>query len=423
MALDNNRMGYVQRKKLFELLPPHGYRYWRQDQIIEMKKQWGGSEIHLMSAEAGPQKFQGANPRSVWIDEEPKVHGEEIWDEIYARISPGQPLDIYLTFTPLLGYSWSFRKLWDPESIERAPGVETFIFSLYDCAISRGGHYTDEEIEHFVAGYSEYERRSRVYGAYSLVGGSPYFDPDRVHACRALCPKGVSATFSVDPTNQPLLKKFGDGTTILFKERVANHRYLVGVDISGGGRKDRSVAYVIDRDDDAACVARFKSNMIDPEAFAREVVFPMARYYFNATVVPEINGEYGGAFLTSLRMIYPSRIYNQTQWDRVKNRFTGQLGWRTHEGTRGMIISALERAIREKKWKPTSSLLDEMCMMVIKDNDKVEHVEGGFDDEAFAAGLAMAVYYLNPKAKRIPEDQRVEIWERAASDELEAVIC
>ena len=38
--------------------------------------------------------------------------GEDIFGEVYARRAPGIPLRIFMTFTPLQGMSWSWRRLW-----------------------------------------------------------------------------------------------------------------------------------------------------------------------------------------------------------------------------------------------------------------------------------------------------------------------
>ena len=58
------------RQKIFSMLPP-GYRWFKQESIIRLPKPWG-SEIHLKSADAGREKFQGAGLQAAWFDEEPK---------------------------------------------------------------------------------------------------------------------------------------------------------------------------------------------------------------------------------------------------------------------------------------------------------------------------------------------------------------
>lgn len=428
VALDNKKLGFVQKQRLRDMLPPNSFREWRADGIWEMYKRYGGSQVHFMSCESGPTKFQAQSVRAVWFDEEPRPKGMEIFNETYSRMTPGQELDIWITLTPTEGYTWSRRRLldttdedylWGPDG-ERI--VESFNFSLQDCHIDNGGFLTQREIDRQWKAYRAYERNARFYGLYDRIGGSPAFDPDLVMEAQKHCPTGKRGNFSVDGATNTHLEYNQEGAWLVFEEREPYERYIMGIDVSGGGRRDRSVAYVIKKSTRAR-VARFKANNVDPERFAREFAYPALRYYNNATAVPEINADMGGAFLQSLKFTGYGNIWNEVKWDETRESFTAKQGWRTHRGTRGIIIASLERALREGLPCFTGTVLDEIAAMQVTKNERgeerVEHPDGCYDDEAIALGIALAVSWMDPYVR--PQRREEYLEEYHPDPYLEAV--
>ena len=392
VALDYGNLGHVLREKLNSYLPP-GTRYFRQEAIFKLPKPWN-SEIHVKSADSGREKFQGAGIQAAWFDEEPKGQaGEEIFGEVYARRAPGVPLRIFLTFTPLQGLSWSYRKMWNKNSEELLPGVETFQFSLYDCSKAHGGFLTDEEIETIHAGYTEYEREARVYGKYTTIGGSPYFSPKLLSACleKVGANKGEKYEIRLGAQGQPVLEPKADGNLTVYRPATDGHEYIVGVDAAGGAGRDASVASVWDRDD-LALVARWYSNKVDPDAFGSNAVLPLGKHYRNALVVVESNGEHGGTVLAQLRGRYHN-TYRNRKWNSITRKYTDEYGWRTTAVSRMRIWDSLARALREDEWTPDEGLIEEMRTVIIKECEKVEHMDGCHDDQAFASGIALAIHY------------------------------
>jgi len=422
VTLDNKKLGWVARERLKQMLPPGSFREWRADGIWEMHRKYGGSQVHFLSCESGPTKFQAQSVRAIWCDEEPRPKGMEIFNEMYSRMTPGQLLEIWLTLTPTEGYTWSRRRLLDETDEDYLLGpngekiVESFNFGLQDCHIDRGGFLTQAEIDRQWNAYRAYERNARFYGLYDRIGGSPAFDPDHVMALQKTAPRGKRARISVDTITNTHFDWRDDGDWLAYADREPGERYGMGVDVSGGGRRDRSVAYIINARTKAVC-ARFKANNVDPERFAREVAFPAARRYNNALVIPEINADMGGAFLVALKGCGYHNIWNEIEWDKVKERFTGQQGWRTTGKNRGMLIGFLERALREQLPCFTPTVLDEIAtMQVTKVNDRgeerIEHAEGCYDDEAIALALVLAAFWLRPAPKyQPPSEYREEFHE------------
>lgn len=384
------------RQKIFSMLPP-GYRYFKQESIIRLPKPWG-SEIHLKSADAGREKFQGAGLLAAWFDEEPKgIPGEEIFGEVYARRSPGVPLNIYMTFTPLHGISWAWRRLWNKESKERFPGVETFRFELYDCSISHGGYLSDEEIKTIEAGYSQWEREARVHGKF-IFSGSPYFSPKAIQETRQKCERGKSCSISMQVSSySPKVREDDAGKLLVFRPPVPGRSYIIGVDCAAGIGRDASTCVVFDREDKAV-VAEYHDNEIDPDVFGADRVLPLGLHYNSALLVVETNGEYGGAVLSTIKGRY-GNLFVRQEWDKVAMEYRNEYGFRTTLKTRGRIFATLSKYLREQEWTPSASLLDEMAMMTVEPDGKVDHPDGAHDDRVIAAGIALTVMEENPHIK------------------------
>jgi len=288
VSLDNKRLGRILRHRIKSLLPPNGYREYIQDGIFVMSKKWGSSELHTMSCEAGPERFKGAEVDHAHLDEEPNPRGHEIFNEIYSRFGPDRLLEIVMTFTPDQGATWSHGRLYDETHEDYLRGangekvVDFFEFSLFDCDKEQGGHLTRDEIMRQYNAYKPHERKARFFGQYSLVGSNIYYDADQIEAAQKVTRKGEHARITINSLKQTKLERGPFGEWLLFEERIPGERYIAGFDVSGGNRKDRSVAYVIAiglkkrlptgeivaGNGKPRVVLRFKSDRIDPERFA-----------------------------------------------------------------------------------------------------------------------------------------------------------
>lgn len=405
VALEHQNHGRLIRRRLWEMLPK-GCKYWKQEAIIVLPKPWK-SEIHLKSQDAGRDRFMGESVDGIWIDEEePGENGEENFNEMYARFRPGSenPLEIWMTFTPLHGMTWTYRKLWDAKSEVRLPGVETFRFSIIDSSKENGGFISQHEIERMKGAYDEYELEARIEGKYVTLSGRPYFDRRKIAEVmkHVETPKHYEIRFS---QGRPLLSPDPSGPFRVYRPPIPGHRYIVGCDPAGGGGLDQSVSYVFDRED-CSTAAVFSSKRVDPDVFALDGLAAVAILYNHALAVPEINGEHGGTVLSGLKAVY-GNIYLRRSWDKFKHGVVSTLGWRTIEGTRNLIFDALNHFLRAGNWTPCAELLSEMENVVVKPDGKVEHQFGTHDDHVFAAGIALAVHRETPLAKRVPPSRLI----------------
>lgn len=358
-----------------------------------------GSEIHLKSADpsSGFEKFQGAGILAAWFDEEPVgENGRQIFHEVYARRAPGVPLHIFMTFTPLQGYSWSYKELWDEESDARFPGVETFTVTQLDASKSHGGFWSDKELEEFQAGYSEAEWDARVMGKFGLLSGASYYSGKLLEEAkeRIKQEKGVKHRISSGVVSAVQVSPDENGPLTVYRPPVTGRQYIMGVDCAGGVGQDRSVAAVWDRKD-LALVAEWASDRIDAHEFGANAVLPLAKYYGNALVVVESNSDHGGTVVNELRTRYHN-LYRQRKWNALRREYGSEYGWRTTSANRMSVYDSLAKALREGVWTPQLELLQEMGTIVKREGERVDHLEGYHDDRVFASGLALAVHYDTP---------------------------
>lgn len=386
------------RQKIFSMLPP-GYRFYKQESIIRLPKPWS-SEIHLKSADAGREKFQGAGLLAAWFDEEPKgSQGEDIFGEVYARRAPGVPLRIFMTFTPLQGLSWSYRRLWNEKSETRYPNVETFIFDLHDCSKAHGGFLSDEEIHLIESGYSDWEREARVHGRYSIIGGRNFYSAAAIEGARKRCEKGKRYSIRLTGQQQEVTES-DTGDLQIRRQPASGHRYVIGVDSSGGIRRDFSVAQVWDRDE-KVCVATLRTNSTPPDQFADKVV-ALGRYYKYGLLVPETNGEHGGSVLAGIRARHYPHIYQRQEWDKVRMEYRDEYGFRTTSRTRNRIFDSVKKWLADDTVIFSDETLKECEMICVDDDGRPDHLDGEHDDCVVADGVSVTIIDDNPTPKMKP---------------------
>lgn len=111
VALDSQVLSDTILPKLFEYLPAEEIKSWNQIRgRLELRN---GSIIQFKSCDSGSEKFQSAERRLIWFDEEPP---EDVWNECQVRVGADFPLDILLTMTPLKGIDWTFERLVEKQS-------------------------------------------------------------------------------------------------------------------------------------------------------------------------------------------------------------------------------------------------------------------------------------------------------------------
>jgi len=390
-----------------------GWIYHKQSSVFEIKKgvPGAGSIIRLKQQEDGPAAFFGGRPLWIWVDEEKAgMVGEQIFNQLMARTTPGQRLHIYVTMTPEHGFSWTYSRLYDQESKTLIPNVFTHEVSKWDLTKEKGGYIDRASIILEEDKYDEYERAARVAGRFMPMGTSPFFRATRIMKQMEEAPRGVPSV--IDNVNgQWKAREKEDSIAILFQSRKSGHEYVVAWDPSSGVGGDSSVVVAFHRHT-LAEVYHASADRILPDEFAFKYVIPACRYFNDAKLAVEINGG-GEAALDAVR--HYDNLYYRTIHDKVTIEGTQKIGWRTTDETRRRLFDCLNKCLEEATWKPSFELLKQMGYVIKKPVDRggfrPDHPDGKHDDHVVAAGIALAVHFEEPMYYWPPVGRIAARWE------------
>lgn len=392
-----SRMLPYERGKDGTLRP--GWTYHRLSAVYEIKKGMpgAGSIIRLKQQEDGPAAFFGGRPLWIWVDEERDGYvGEQIFNQLMARTTPGQRLHIFITMTPEHGFSWTYSRLYNQESQRLIPGVFVHEVSKWDLTKEKGGYFDSEQIRLEESKYDEYERAARVQGRFMPLGTSPFFAAALIMKQMVNAPAGKSVELE-EHLGRVIPLERGEALGTIIRARESGHEYVAAWDPSSGVGGDSSVVVVFDRHS-LAEVYHASADRIPPAEFAMRYVLPACRYFNDAKLAVEINGEGGGAALDAVRGY--DNLYHRTVHDKVTIEGTQHVGWRTTDPTRLRLFDALNKCLCEGKWSPSQDLLQQMGHVIKKPRDgggfRPDHPDGKHDDHVVAAGIALAVHFEEP---------------------------
>lgn len=122
-----------------------------------------GSTCELLTYEQDVQKHAGTSLDGVWFDEEPP---EDIFNENMLRL-----VDVggewWLTMTPLLDMSWTYKRLYEAGLKNENPDIEVVQFDTLSNPYIDGN-----ELDILLTGMSDEEKDARKHGTYyNLTGG------------------------------------------------------------------------------------------------------------------------------------------------------------------------------------------------------------------------------------------------------------
>jgi phage terminase large subunit-like protein len=128
---------------------------------ITLRRETGGRAIiRQKTYDQDRRAFQGESVDQIWLDEDVSRDNDTIYGECLARLVATRGR-VFLTLTPLLGLS-PIRKRFKQRLGTDCAEV---LMTIYDAAVSRGGHIPDEDIPAIIARYSENEKQTRVFGS------------------------------------------------------------------------------------------------------------------------------------------------------------------------------------------------------------------------------------------------------------------
>ena len=180
----------------------------------------------------------------------------------------------------------------------------------------------------------------------------------------------------------------------------AGEEYVIGADAAEGLEGgDFSVADVI-RVKDMKTVARFRSQLIDPDQFAH-VLDKLGRFYNWALIGPEVNN-HGLAVIQRLRDLFYSNLYKREGGlDEVFETPTSKFGWKTTTITKPLAIDYLAEAIREGLVKDEDIVFIEEAFSYVRDEKgRTNAEEGTHDDTIMAKAIALQLWDWSANNKK-----------------------
>ena len=194
--------------------------------------------------------------------------------------------------------------------------------------------------------------------------------------------------------------------------------YCIGADVAEGlADGDYSVGLVGSQDFNIHCAWY---GHIDPDLFGEELV-KLAIFYNNAYIGCESNN-HGLTTLKAIQRLEYWNIYYQKTYDKIADKVTTKMGWRTDARTKPLMIDKLAEFVREFFIGiPWETLISEMTTYVIEDNGSTNAQEGCHDDTVMACAILLQILLEGKGDNYIPEtiDERKERVVIYKEDELD----
>jgi hypothetical protein len=223
-----------------------------------------------------------------------------------------------------------------------------------------------------------------------LTTGRPVFDSQQLAELLSDVPEPLYK-MSVQPTaDGHEVQKDPRGELLVYRELDPKDTYYIGADVAMGVRGgDYSVAQILDSKKRQVAVWR---GHIHPDYFAT-VLATLGYHYGTAKVIVESNNH---GILTCTRLgkdlAYPN-FYTETVYDKVEDKETINLGFRTTSKSKPLVIDQLRATMRDKEADLYDrTTLREMQTYIVNDSGNMEAEEGCHDDTVVALALANHIH-------------------------------
>lgn len=187
---------------------------------------------------------------------------------------------------------------------------------------------------------------------------------------------------------------------------------IMGVDVSGGYRRDSSAISIIDSKT-TKVIADFKCNYISQIELAKIIVELTQKYMRNVVINVERNGGFGASVIALLRKAgITNNLYYEFKDKIIEERFEGPgaikrikqitkvFGLDSTKGVRELLMEILKERMDNHKDKFVSKrLYDEFLGLEVKRNGKIEHSTNTHDDLTFSYLMALYVWYEGKNLK------------------------
>ena len=191
----------------------------------------------------------------------------------------------------------------------------------------------------------------------------------------------------------------------IYEKLNPHHPPIIGVDVSGGFKRDSSAITIIDSYT-TRVVADFNCNYINTNDLAGIIYEIVTKYMRNAIVNVERNGGFGASVLAKLiKTSIKPNLYYEIKDKVIEERFDGINTVRKTQKTkiygldstgkvREMLMEILRQRMELHKDKFISPIIyNELETLEVKKNGRIEHTSTGHDDQIFSYLMALYVWY------------------------------
>ena len=196
--------------------------------------------------------------------------------------------------------------------------------------------------------------------------------------------KKIKENYIKEPEN-----KFMGGALWQWKEPIAGHKYIMGIDVSRGDSEDFTTFTIIDFDDREQVLEYI--GKVPPDVVA-EIAFKWANMY-NSFIVTDITGGMGVATSRKLQELGYKNLYvdgvNPADKWKCDPKQNDKIPGINFNSKRVLIVQAFEEALRFGFIIRSQRLFNELNTFVYV-NGRPDHQKGQHDDLIMA--MAMAIY-------------------------------
>ncbi len=373
-----------------------------------------GSEVKAVATSA--DALRGFTPTILVFDEAAYIEaGEDFWAASMASLSTGGKIILISTpngYDPIYYgvYDQAIRGLndfhitdlrWfkDPRYTKDLRWVKCNDICHY---MLNREQYNDDEVVMYdfdIKKYQELEEQGYKPFSSWFESMSKKFKYDRRKIAQELecdflgsgdgvIPGEIQENIAKNLIRQPI-EKYMQGTFWQWKEPIAGHRYIMGVDVSRGDSEDFSSINIIDFDEREQVVEYI--GKIPPDDLA-SICYKWGVLY-EAFIVIDITGGMGIATSRKLqemnyKNLYIDGVNTQNMWD-YNRKAMEKIPGINFNNKRTQIVAAFEEQLRKGFAVRSNRLLNELNTFVYV-NGRPDHMKGAHDDSIMS--LSMALY-------------------------------
>jgi len=360
---------------------------FRDSRVIDILKLKNGVTIGFKSYDQGRRKFQGTSQHVVWEDEEPP---EDVRSEIRMRLLDTKGLELG-TMTPLSGLTHIYDNIYLNDS--KPPGKKDPEVYCLTVGWDDNPYLSAEEKQRLEANMDENELEARKYGRF-VMPGRGVFDSKKLQAMLEQCCDGVRGNLVWNGSEAVEWQDDPDGEFEKWYDPEPGCEYLLSADVAEGlEHGDFDAVGIINRQ-------RFRLDMVfhgkvDADVLGEKHIPLMATYYYGCLAAVERNN-HGGTTISHLKRVYYN-IYKEMVTDKQNDEPRQRLGWVTSPKTRGPLVDAIKRAVREETLICHFRRFVDEAMNFIRHKDGKEAARNGYwDDVVMMMGILVYIHNQMP---------------------------